>query len=303
MGNEYMLSGIYGEDFFLFRDIGMPPRDRLGLGILNKTTEQHRQPGPESFPFLAISVVLRGSGSYEDCATGRKFPLRAGNFFLRIPGIEHIMRIDLQSGWLEYFLDLGLYAWPYFHHYLGVSPENPVGMASVDVIWQQKFMKLATELERSPEHRLLEQLPAFFSLTSDCIRQLSRHDRIGRMVEEACFYLSSDYRASCDIQSFCREHGWGYESFRKHFQALMGISPGKYRTRRRMDAARALLMQKTLPIAEIARRLGYCSGFEFAAKFKQHTGLSPSAFRQNNNTFPFHSSNRRENTVPEPGAD
>ena len=51
-------------------------------------------------------------------------------------------------------------------------------------------------------------------------------------------------------------------------------------SRRRRAAARSLLAQTYRSIESISRELGYCSVFDFSAKFKSYTGLSPSEFRR-----------------------
>lgn len=55
----------------------------------------------------------------------------------------------------------------------------------------------------------------------------------------------------------------------------MGVPPYRYREKRRHDAACALLMQRSLTIADIAGVLGYCSPHEFSAKFKRRAGSTP----------------------------
>ena len=77
-----------------------------------------------------------------------------------------------------------------------------------------------------------------------------------------------------------RRNGCGYENFRKRFKAELGISPHRYRIRRRLDAACALLIRPELSIGEIAERLGYASQYEFSAQFKRYMGCPPSGYRQ-----------------------
>jgi bacterial regulatory helix-turn-helix proteins, araC family len=60
----------------------------------------------------------------------------------------------------------------------------------------------------------------------------------------------------------------------------MGVPPYQYREKRRHDAACALLMQRSLMIADIAGVLGYCSPHEFSAKFKRRAGSTPSDYRK-----------------------
>jgi len=66
--------------------------------------------------------------------------------------------------------------------------------------------------------------------------------------------------------------------FRKH----IGISPGQYIARQRLDAAKHRLIHTTMSIAEIARSCGYRNIYVFSYFFKNNLGLSPTNFRKRN---------------------
>ena len=74
--------------------------------------------------------------------------------------------------------------------------------------------------------------------------------------------------------------GLGYERFRKVFRQRVGMSPGEYRIRRRIDRARALIAQHRLSNTQVAHALGYRDPFTFSKQFKQVVGVSPGAFRR-----------------------
>ena len=74
--------------------------------------------------------------------------------------------------------------------------------------------------------------------------------------------------------------GFSYERFRKRFAELKGVPPARYRLMRLVDQAGLLLTADDSPLRVIAGELGFCDEFHFSKLFKQRTGLSPSAFRQ-----------------------
>ena len=49
---------------------------------------------------------------------------------------------------------------------------------------------------------------------------------------------------------------------------------------RRMNAAAALLARRSLPVDEVAKRVGYSHGSHFARAFRRCHGVSPSRYRQ-----------------------
>jgi AraC-like DNA-binding protein len=77
-----------------------------------------------------------------------------------------------------------------------------------------------------------------------------------------------------------RALGVPYETFRKQFQRYVGVSPARYRTVRRIDAACALLQDSRNTIQSVALRLGFADEYHFSRRFKQVNGLSPRAFRR-----------------------
>lgn len=64
------------------------------------------------------------------------------------------------------------------------------------------------------------------------------------------------------------------------FHAEMGETPGRYRTRLRMERARMLLTETDLPITVVAADLGYSSSQHFATAFRHETGSTPSRYRR-----------------------
>ena len=73
--------------------------------------------------------------------------------------------------------------------------------------------------------------------------------------------------------------GLSYETFRKDFTRLMGTSPTRYRTLKRIEQARALLRESNMSNKEIAATLGFYDEFHFSRRFRQFTGENPRNFR------------------------
>ncbi|MFI6603677.1 helix-turn-helix transcriptional regulator [Nonomuraea sp. NPDC050536] len=67
--------------------------------------------------------------------------------------------------------------------------------------------------------------------------------------------------------------------FAELFRTEIGETPGRYRTRLRMERARLLLTETDLPITTIATDLGYSSSQHFATAFRRETGTTPSRHR------------------------
>jgi len=82
------------------------------------------------------------------------------------------------------------------------------------------------------------------------------------------------------LETVARGAGLSYESFRKKFRAITGVSPARYRNRMVIDLARKMLYEERLSNKELADRLGFCDEFHFSRRFREATGMTPGAFRR-----------------------
>lgn len=63
------------------------------------------------------------------------------------------------------------------------------------------------------------------------------------------------------------------------FRSHLGTSPQRYLTDRRMERARELMRQTTMPVNEVASRVGYTDQAAFARAFRRATGHAPADYR------------------------
>lgn len=64
------------------------------------------------------------------------------------------------------------------------------------------------------------------------------------------------------------------------FRAATGRTPHQYIVERRLERARGLLTDSSLPVGQIASIVGCANASHLTKLFNQHLGRSPSAFRQ-----------------------
>jgi AraC family transcriptional regulator len=67
--------------------------------------------------------------------------------------------------------------------------------------------------------------------------------------------------------------------FAHAFREATGVAPHRYVLERRVERAKALLLQSDLPITEIAERIGCSSHSHFSVLFHRVTGVTPRQFR------------------------
>ena len=101
-----------------------------------------------------------------------------------------------------------------------------------------------------------------------------------RVLRRARDRIDRDYAGQVGIPALAAEAGYSREHFIRAFRTAYGETPGRYRTRRRVERACELLRSANLTITEICHLVGFTSLGSFSARFAEVTGMSPTAYRQ-----------------------
>ncbi len=96
-------------------------------------------------------------------------------------------------------------------------------------------------------------------------------------VDLAKDYLSADLDMKLSLDSVAGKIGLSRFHFIRMFKRHTGLSPHQFRIRHRIDAAK-ILIQKGLPLSEIALETGFSDQSHFTNTFRQSTGLTPSQY-------------------------
>ena len=236
---------------------------------------------PRVLGSYALVFLLAGSGMYHD-AHGRAIRVRAGEALLLFPELAHTYGPGVGERWSEFYC---VFDGPAFDMLRGTGlldparlvlrlqpiaawlarleaamPQPGVDTLAGRLLEVSRFVGLLTEIVALGAPEPLAAVPPWIAEACRCLReQLDRESR------------PEDVAAALQIP---------YETFRKHFQQHVGVSPGRYRTIRRIDAACALLQDARLTTQAIAAQLGFSDEFHFSRRFKQITGTTPREFRR-----------------------
>jgi len=101
-----------------------------------------------------------------------------------------------------------------------------------------------------------------------------------RMLRRARDRIDRDYADQIDIPALAAGAGYSREHFIRAFRTAYGETPGRYRTRRRVERACELLRSANLTVTEICHLVGFTSLGTFSARFAEITGMSPTAYRK-----------------------
>ncbi|HEX8834230.1 MAG TPA: AraC family transcriptional regulator [Abditibacteriaceae bacterium] len=235
------------------------------------------------------NLVLRGRGTYTD-EEGHEHALLPGCFFQRLPSRPHSTRFDVKSSYAECFVSLDLQTGSRLMQLRLIEPIL-VADAGLNQLALDEFLGLLNVLKTSESEIASPTVLIHILNFLNGLYERARHtqdDRSSALVRAACVLLEQNLEQRISMGEIARRLEVSPPTLRRVFRRIMGLSPGEYRIRRRIERARALLMSYS--VKEVAARLGYNDAFTFSAQFKTVMKTSPRDFRKNltcHQTLPF----------------
>lgn len=99
-------------------------------------------------------------------------------------------------------------------------------------------------------------------------------------LDEVHNYIIQHFREPLSIGRLASMAHMSAGYFQRAFRNAYGIAPIAYQIELRLLAAQTLLRTTSVPVGEIATRLGFTSCYYFSRTFSKSIGLSPRMFRQ-----------------------
>lgn len=208
--------------------------------------------GARAIDAFALMLVYRGTGVYRDHAGER--PLGPGSAVLVVPGHPHWYGVVGRDSWDEVYLT---FEGPAFDSALAaglLSPAQPVRRVTPVPYWRDRVDGFRTR--RPPttasgaDHEVCDLLRLLVDVGAGAgSRGLASGGWRGR--SEAL--LVRDLGEPLVMTDVAAAVGMAYETWRKKFLAVTGVSPGRYRVR---------------------------DEHHFSKQFRRHVGVTPSQFRR-----------------------
>jgi AraC family transcriptional regulator len=222
------------------------------------------------------------SGSFGYRARGKSYELVAGSLLITHPGDEYVCSHDHAHGdrCLSFQLGRELVdavadrpgVWQ-----VGCIPPLPeimvlgelgqaaaagrsdVGLDEVGLWLTARFVDVASGRTHSP-------------------LRIAARDR-GRAVQ-AALWIDAHADQPIDLPAAARQAGLSEFHFLRLFTRVLGVSPKQYVIRARLRRAARLLAEETVPITDIAYRVGFGDLSNFVRTFHRAAGVSPRQFRR-----------------------
>lgn len=93
-------------------------------------------------------------------------------------------------------------------------------------------------------------------------------------------YLDRHFFEPIGVQEMADAAGLNRRTFERRFAKDLDESPYRYLTRLRLDLAKDLLVSNTWTLDAVGHAAGFSGARDFCALFKQHSGMTPTQFRE-----------------------
>ncbi len=270
------------------RDVTSDPFNGIvSCGFLHKSSKQLRlfSDIDLTFDYYGGLLVLSGSGTHID-NEGKSWPVTQGSFIQRIPGKLHSTYIKPDGLWLEFYICIGKDLFDSLvklrmldgHHDV-LAPGITIGLLRR----MEYFLQSCKKAEETDLPFLLVEAQHLLVTIFQMHCQATNNDSVSDWIDKACRLigeLAASNKRHVLVEDIAKELGVGVELFRKKFKSRIGISPGEYFRRRRINIAQSMLANRHRSVKEVALDLGFSDGFAFSKQFKKLVGISPSQFRK-----------------------
>jgi AraC family transcriptional regulator, arabinose operon regulatory protein len=253
-----------------------------GAGYFPKAVG-HLRRRPEGINQAVLIYCVKGGGWCE--ISGQLHTVREGDLLVLPPDLAHSYGAHASNPWTIHWVHtLGAHLAEYLKE-LGVSARQPVVRVGDDLQLARLFNEIVQALERGPSflnllrasHTLAHLLAVMIGHCQEQNRETS--DGLQR-VAQAIIFMSEHLDQPLRVAQLAALANLSTAHFTVLFKEQTGCSPRDYLHLLRIHRACQLLRGSTLPVKEVAARLGYQDQFHFSRQFKAFQGLSPTEYRE-----------------------
>ena len=234
---------------------------------------------------MEISLILKGERTYY--VDGKDYHLRGNQVFITWPHEIHGSGSYLHGRGLHYWMQAAI---PRAGEpFLGLEAERAAPL--LKAIWEmprRQFradpamrdlygrMLLICQTEPAPLSglELSTLLLQWFLLLTDCAAK-EWEDEITPDIAKALELISRVEGAHPSVAELAEAACLSESRFKGKFREQLGVPPGEYLLRRRIELGADMLVKKRKSITEVALDLGFSSAQHFSSTFKRFLGLSP----------------------------
>ncbi|GGU83954.1 AraC family transcriptional regulator [Streptomyces albospinus] len=254
-----------------------PVHHRLGLVCLGVGLQHGTLPavGPRTLDHHVALVISAGRGWYAG-PDGRRRAVTAPALLWLVPGVPHHYGADPETGWDESFADFTGPATDTYTELGYIEPDRPLVPLADAAAARAAIGRIARAARRGNPLLEVETSAAVHELLVVLRRARADTDADGEPVLQA---LARDAFLPLSVAEHAARRGMTPAELRTAVRRGAGCSPKDYLLGIRLGRAKELLTATELPVAAVARRVGYDDPAYFSRLFTRRVGTAPIRFR------------------------
>ncbi|MGW7265854.1 helix-turn-helix domain-containing protein [Streptomyces sp. NPDC054842] len=253
-----------------------PAHHRLGLACLGVGLQHGELPtvGPRTLDHHVAVLITAGNGWYQD-PHGHRHTVTAPALLWLTPGVPHHYGPD--PAWDECFVDFTGPATDGYTELGYIEPGRPVVPLADATAARATITRIARAARRDNPLLEVETGAAVHELLVALRRARADLTPDGDEVLQA---LARDAFQPLTVAEHAARHGMTPAELRTAVRRAAGSSPKDYLLGIRLGHAKELLAATDLPVAQVARRVGYDDPAYFSRLFTRRVGTAPVRFRE-----------------------
>jgi AraC-like DNA-binding protein len=231
-------------------------------------------------PEFQIVYISEGKGVFT--SENITYSVKAGSVLLILPGIKHLYRPLLETGWHEYWVG---FKGAYFSGLIKegrFSPDQVFFQIGLHDSILSLFNLIFDEIHAQRPLYQIKACAAILSLIAEVLTRDRRKEQLNsyqKTVEKAKCLMESNVFSAINLPSISEQLGISTSRLNEIFKTYTSMTPYQYYIQIKIYKAESLLEQQDLSVKEVAYKMGFEDQYYFSRLFKNKTGVSPSKWK------------------------
>ncbi len=106
------------------------------------------------------------------------------------------------------------------------------------------------------------------------------NDDIPFILKQSIVFINENINEKIKISDLAKQSRWESQHYNRLFTKYIGVTPYRYVLDKKIEKAKTLLTETTIPITQVSFELGFKSHSNFCSVFKKSTGKTPEGYRK-----------------------
>jgi AraC-like DNA-binding protein len=202
---------------------------------------------------------------------------------LILPGIKHMYKPLLETGWHEYWVG---FKGVYFFQLLEegrLSEDHIFFKTGLHDSILSFFNQIFDEVRSQQPLYQLKTCASILSLIAEVLTRERRKEQPNcyeKTVARAKYLMESNVYSAINLPAISGQLGVSTSRLNEIFKTYTSMTPYQYYIDIKIHKAESFLEQEDVPVKEVAFKMGFEDQYYFSRLFKNKTGLSPSEWRR-----------------------